>query len=345
MPAEATLDTATILAVDVGGTRARLALVRGSAIGHRSSHLTADLAGPGRDVTDRLVDAARALVDRAAEREPIAGPDGCPGAVGVSLGAAVDRVGSVIQPREFGIPGGTRLRDAFAAAFAVPVAVDNDANLAALAETRLGAARGGRCVAVITIGTNIGAGLVFDGLVHRGAHGAAGEAGLMLVPAPTMRAASGRSAMKDAGSLGMIPVGSIDGMATLEQLVGGAALTAAAHDLGVASRAALSPDIARDPRLEPVVDRAVEGWALVIANLAVVLDLDMVVLTGSVAQDAAHLLDRLRARVSELVPFTPDIRLGTLGPDAELLGADLVARAALDERARQDAGAGLSAQQ
>lgn len=151
--------------------------------------------------------------------------------------------------------------------------------------------------------------------------------------------------MKDAGSLGMIPVGSIDGMATLEQLVGGAALTAAAHDLGVASRAALSPDIARDPRLEPVVDRAVEGWALVIANLAVVLDLDMVVLTGSVAQDAAHLLDRLRARVSELVPFTPDIRLGTLGPDAELLGADLVARAALDERARQDAGAGLSAQQ
>ena len=151
--------------------------------------------------------------------------------------------------------------------------------------------------------------------------------------------------MKDAGSLGMIPVGSIDGMATLEQLVGGAALTAAAYDLGVASRAALSPDIARDPRLEPVVDRAVEGWALVIANLAVVLDLDMVVLTGSVAQDAAHLLDRLRARVSELVPFTPDIRLGTLGPDAELLGADLVARAALDERARQDAGAGLSAQQ
>jgi len=134
-------------------------------------------------------------------------------------------------------------------------------------------------------------------------------------------------------------------MATLEQLVGGAALTAAAHDLGVATRAALSPDAVRGPRLEPVVDRAVEGWALVIANLAVVLDLDTVVLTGSVAQDATHLLDRLRARVSELVPFMPDIRLGSLGPDAELLGADLVARAALDERARQDAGAGLSAQQ
>ena len=318
-------EPATTLAVDVGGTRARLAVVRDGSIAERASHLTADLAGPERDVTARLVEAACELVGRSSTgaRGPIA--------VGVSLAAAVNLSGSVLQPRDFGIPGGTRVRDAFEAAFDAPVAIDNDANLAALAEARLGAARGGRCVAVITIGTNIGAGLVFDGVVHRGAHGGAGEAGLMLVP--TDAAAAGRPVKLD-------PIPYI----TIERLVGGAALAAAARDLGVATHAVLAQDAA-DPRLALIVDRAIEGWALVIANLAVVLDLDTVVLTGSVAQDAAHLLNRLRARVAELVPFSPEIRLGSLGPDAELLGAGLLARTALAERARQDARAGLSAQE
>jgi glucokinase len=63
----------------------------------------------------------------------------------------------------------------------LPVFVDNDANLAMLAEHRYGAARGTRHAAMLTIGTGIGGGLVFDGEVYRGALGAAGELGHMVI--------------------------------------------------------------------------------------------------------------------------------------------------------------------
>ncbi len=59
----------------------------------------------------------------------------------------------------------------------VPVRVDNDANAAALAETRWGAARGFRYVFYATIGTGIGSGIVFDGRIYHGNTGSAGEGG------------------------------------------------------------------------------------------------------------------------------------------------------------------------
>jgi hypothetical protein len=74
------------------------------------------------------------------------------------------------------------------------------------------------------------------------------------------------------------------------------------------------------------------------------VDPAVVVLTGGVATDAAPLLDALQRRVAELAGFPTEIRLGSLGPDAELLGADLLARASIDGGMADDARAGLSAQ-
>ena len=61
--------------------------------------------------------------------------------------------------------------------YKVPVKVDNDANAAALAETRWGAARGFRYVFYATIGTGIGTGIVLDGAIYHGNTGSAGEGG------------------------------------------------------------------------------------------------------------------------------------------------------------------------
>jgi glucokinase len=63
----------------------------------------------------------------------------------------------------------------------LPVYVDNDANLAALAEQRVGAARGARNVVMLTLGTGIGSGIVIDGRVFRGATGAGAEIGHMTI--------------------------------------------------------------------------------------------------------------------------------------------------------------------
>jgi predicted NBD/HSP70 family sugar kinase len=330
---------ADTLAIDVGATRTRIALVDGGLIGRRWEGPTAELTEPDRGVGDGLVHAARSLAQQGGDT-PVA-------RVGVGLAAAVDASGSVLQPRDFGIPAGPLLREVIGEAFGVPVAVDNDANLAAIAEHQLGAAREYSNVAVMTLGTNIGVGLILEGRLHRGAHGAAGEAGLLLVPAVATGERSGALTVVDAGPLGRAASGAPAGYAWIEELVGGGALAAAAGGGAAQGRApdrrVFAVHAGADPAIRQLVGRALEGWALIVADLSVVLDLEAVVLTGGVAEDAAHLLDPLQRRVAELVAIAPEIRLGSLGPDAELLGADLLARAAIDQSAAQDARAGLSA--
>ena len=61
------------------------------------------------------------------------------------------------------------------------MAVDNDANVAALGEVTYGAAVGARHALMVTLGTGIGGGIIFDGKVYRGAHGFAAEIGHVTV--------------------------------------------------------------------------------------------------------------------------------------------------------------------
>ena len=77
------------------------------------------------------------------------------------------------------------------AAIGLPVVVDNDANLAALAEARLGAGRGRRMVLLVALGTGIGGGLVIEGRVERG-RGFLGEVGHMVIDPSGPRCGCGR---------------------------------------------------------------------------------------------------------------------------------------------------------
>jgi glucokinase len=322
------------LAIDLGASRSRLALLDDGAIGERAERATADLVGSDGTITAGLVDAAVSLHQNA----------GSPGlhAIGVGMAASVSSAGIVLQERDFGIPAGPVIRDSLAAAFGVPVLVDNDANLAALAEHRLGAARDEEHAAVITLGTNIGLGLILGGAVYRGARGAAGEIGLLLVPAADAAQEHAEARLVDAGSFGRALSRAPAGYAWLEELVGGGALAAAA---GGTHPRVFAPASFAEPAIRRLSENAIEGWAMAIADLAVLLDPGVVVLTGGVATDAAPLLNALQRRVAELAGFRVEIRLGSLGPDAELLGADLLARASPDGgTADDDARAGLSAQ-
>jgi len=343
MPAESFGGT---LAIDVGATRTRLAVVADGALVARDDRLTGDLVDGDGTIVEALASAACALLG--------SGTPSRPDTVGVAIAAAVGRDGSVLEARPFGVPAGPILRDALALATGLPVVVHNDANAAAFAEVALGAARGATAAGVVTLGTNIGLGLVMEGRLVLGSRGAAGEAGLLLVPAATIEpvpdGGGPRRAERlvDAGPFGEAGSCAADGYAWLEEVVGGGTLSAAAATAVGRARGDdpirfLAPVALADPRLAPLANRAVEGWAWLVANLTVVLDLDLIVLTGALAVDAAIVLDRLRTRVAELVARPPTIRIGTLGPDAELLGAALLARAALAPRAESDAGAGPSA--
>jgi glucokinase len=98
--------------------------------------------------------------------------------IGICAPGPLDpKTGVVLNPPNVPCWRNFPLADRVAARYQVPVKVDNDANAAALAETRWGSARGYRYVFYATIGTGIGSGIVFDGKIYHGSTGSAGEGG------------------------------------------------------------------------------------------------------------------------------------------------------------------------
>ena len=107
--------------------------------------------------------------------------EGLPGqlwGVGIGVPGPVEfQSGRPISPPI--MPGwdGYAIRERFAERYRAPVWVDNDVNLLALGEWRSGVAIGHDNVVVVKIGTGIGAGIISDGRLHRGAQGSAGDVG------------------------------------------------------------------------------------------------------------------------------------------------------------------------
>jgi len=144
-----------VIGVDLGGTKI----------------LTASLDGRGR-VLERLevrtpTSSQDELVAAIAESiEAVAG-DGV-GALGFGIPSVLDRASGRVLG-SINIPlAGVPLAELMSARFGVPAAVENDANAAALAEWRLGAGRGAGSLVMLTLGTGVGGGVVFDGALFRG---------------------------------------------------------------------------------------------------------------------------------------------------------------------------------
>jgi glucokinase len=151
--------------IDIGGTKLLgvVATEKGEILTERRQPTP---AGP-----DGILDAITAVLDDLLIAEPGVA------ALGVGLPGLVDLDGVVHYAPN--LPGfvGVPARERLAATCPVPVVVDNDANVAALGEVLHGAGRGHREVLVITLGTGIGGGLVFNGEVYRGGYGLAAEIG------------------------------------------------------------------------------------------------------------------------------------------------------------------------
>jgi glucokinase len=162
-----------MISVDLGGTR-----VRSARLDHQLNilerHETLTLADEGLEATlDRVKD----LIQNVWPQN-----EDCVVVIGVSApGPLNPTTGVVVAPPN--LPGwhNVPLKDQIEDAFGVPVYVGNDANVAALAETARGAARGYRHVIYITVSTGIGSGMIIDGRLLLGKEGLAGEAGHIVI--------------------------------------------------------------------------------------------------------------------------------------------------------------------
>jgi len=165
-------DAFTVLGVDLGATHVSVAAtdLRGRVLAwqHAEHPVQADPEGT-RDLVDRLC--AQCLCSLDVQASPLIG-------IGMGLPTPVDprhpeRVSRIALARWDGVHGFERLIDRYH----VPLLIDNDANLGALAEYWWGTARGLANFTFIKVATGIGAGYFIDGRIYRGAGGAAGEVG------------------------------------------------------------------------------------------------------------------------------------------------------------------------
>jgi len=159
-----------VIGVDAGGTKLLAGVIHEDlTVGHCVRRLWS--GGDRAEVLDTMVEAVSEAV-RAADGARAVG-FGIPSLVDFATGTSVS---SVHLPLD-GVP----FRDLMSERLGLPVYVDNDVNLAVLAERAAGAARGASNVVMLTIGTGIGSGVVVDGRLMRGTTGAAAEIGHMTI--------------------------------------------------------------------------------------------------------------------------------------------------------------------
>ena len=215
-----------------------------------------------------------------------------------------------------------------------PVIIENDVNLAALAERSVGAARDLGDFVLVWIGGGLGMAAFLGGKVHRGAVGAAGEIGYLPVPGAPLpedvrHPANGGLQSLVGGNVVRMLAG-VFGFAapTAEEAVSAAVQAAAAR-----SSAASNGSGATVARAEEFLGEVARRVALGVASVSVVLDPGLVVLGGNVGMaGGVPLADRVAAEVARICPASPRVVPTAVSGAPVLRGAML---AAVDQ-ARED---------
>jgi glucokinase len=317
--------------VDIGGTK-----VLGVALG-ASERVVAEARVPtpsGRDgaLGGEVAQAVAEVVAKldASVEEYGSGLSG-KAAIGVGVPGMMDRQGrlrfSPNLPQGHGVDWNALLTDQLPGR---QILVENDANFAAFAEHRLGAAQGYHHVVAVTLGTGIGGGLILDGRVQVGANGFAGEIGHMVVDAAGPPCPCGRRGCWEryasGGGLGLLArEAALAGkLPELVARAGGDAESVRGEDVTAAA-------LAGEPGARQVVEQV--GWwvGFGLANLACVVDPECFVLGGGLITAGDLLLDSARRAFNDLVeggaarPPTA-ILPAAFGERAGAVGAALAAR-------------------
>jgi glucokinase len=284
-----------VAGIDLGGTQVRVAVAsrEGEIVASRKTR-TGTLGGP-----DGFVDWAAGEITRLADggRLLTAGV-GAPGPCDPRSGVLVNPPN---LPRSWphNLPLGPLLSDRLG----VAVHLENDANVAALAEFKRGAGVGSRNMVYITWSTGIGGGLILDGRLYSGSHGTAGEIGHMIIDPDGPLCACGQRGC-------------------LEALAGGAGIAAhagmSAEEVFVAARGG-------DLQARAVANRAAVAFGNALVNLTNLVDPDVIVIGGGIAQAwrtiEPILNDTIRSSPFIRATRRPKLRRAKLRDNVGLVGA------------------------
>lgn len=310
--------TSYAVGVDVGGTRIAVGLVERKGRIVKDAKVLTPKGGPFA-VVDAIIDLIEQVVTGVHASE-LAG-------VGIGLPAQID---FQRQSIEFctNLPlAGVDVRALVMSRLKHQITIDNDGNLAALGESRYGAAQGVRDFLMITLGTGVGGGMYFDGQPYRGSRGLGGEVGHMVIqldgpPCPCggsghIESYLGRPAIAAKGK----EVGATyAGKGILDQ-AGGDVDTITAEDVIKAAQAGDEPATKILMNAGVILGRALVGFV----NL---LNPQMIVVGGGVGEAAPFMVERAAEIVAEeALAGRRDVKFvqAELGNDAGILGAAALA--------------------
>jgi len=301
------LEQSRVIGVDVGGTKILAAVVS------RDGSVGARVERPSEHSSqDALLGELDSMV------EELQRGDAGVRALGFGVPSRIDqRAGRAIKSVNIPLEG-VDLRDRMRERHGLPVAIDNDANAAAIGEWQAGAARGARYVVMLTLGTGVGGGLILDGKPYRGATGSGAELGHIVIDPDGPPCGCG-------------------GHGHLESLAAGPAADRVARSLyGAESNA---HELVR--RGQAGDGEAVEALAGIgrylgagIASLVNIFEPELVVVGGGFGAAGELLLGPAREvlAVEGLEPARDTVRIvqAELGAEAGVIGAGMVGFEALD---------------
>lgn len=279
----------SILGVDIGGTKVAVGLVdrNGTILSQGRKPMVAN--GTAEAALQAVTGAIDSLTPAKGKVQSI----------GICAPGPLDpKTGIVLNPPNLPCWRNFPLAEKIKDKYKLPVRVDNDANAAALAETRWGAARGYHYVFYATIGTGIGTGIVLDGRIYEGNTGSAGEGGHVSIDYRGPMCSCGKR-----GCIEILAAGPAIGARARTKLTAEPSRRSTILDLANGSVAAVTSELvgqaftAGDPLAREILHETVEVLTPWLGNIVDLLDPDVLVLGGGVAAMLTPFFDEIKNRL------------------------------------------------
>ncbi|MBB5173121.1 ROK family glucokinase [Texcoconibacillus texcoconensis] len=303
--------------IDVGGTTMKMAFFTEKGECVDKWEVPTNTEDEGIHIIDDIVDAIdEKLTKNNATRHDLIGVGlGAPGFIEVETGRIIEAVN--VGWKDF------PLTERLEAALEVPVAVDNDANIAALGERWLGAGDGAENVLFVTLGTGVGGGLISDRRIIHGESGFGGEIG-------HITAVTEGGAPCNCGKTGCLETISSAtgirrlGLEAVESGKTGMLSSTYEKEGDLTAKDVLDAAKAGDEAADEIVEYAMYHLGFALANLANAMNPNTIVIGGGVSKAGEFIIDRIRTHFQAYaipkVGEDTNIRIATLGNDAGIVG-------------------------
>ncbi|MGV8954057.1 MAG: ROK family protein [Cypionkella sp.] len=280
-----------LIGVDLGGTKllGAVAQADGTVLAAR------EVATGGAAVVDQLCSLVQTLLAE------VGAAPGRLAQVVIGVPGVVDAKGAVSLSPHVVFEPGMAFADAVGKAIGVPVFADNDANIAAFGEYSVQTEPKQSGVVLVTVGTGVGMGIVVNGEILRGAHGAAGEIG----------------SMPFSGSVPLAQVGHYEGLVSTSGILAGYRVAGGEREtVREIFDAAEGGSAIAQAAVEQALDDLANGLGVVVS----LLDPGLIVLGGGIGARAG-VAGQVAERLAALVPTPCAVIASRLGTRAGLVGA------------------------